>query len=108
MLKLVLPAFFPLFFPIMALSPQDNLFYEEKLGWKSFGLLFLATVVIGAIAWPLLLYIQDWSNGQTSKWSTNVVCNLAIMGFLLGTVVSVVMYLIFKFFLEMGWLPKRR
>lgn len=92
----------------MALSPQDKLFYEEKLGLKSFGRLFLATVVIGAISWPLLIYIQDWSNGDTSKWSGNVVYDLSIMGFLLGSVVSVLMYLAFKFLLEVGWLPKRR
>jgi hypothetical protein len=92
----------------MALSKQDQAFYEEKLGWKSFGFLFAATVTIGAILWPLLLYIQDWSIGETAKWTTNVVYDLAVMGFLLGTVVSVVMYLAFKFFLSMGWLPKRR
>jgi hypothetical protein len=92
----------------MALSKQDQAFYEEKLGWKSFGYLFAATTIIGAIMWPLLLYIQDWSVGQTSKWSANVVYDLAVMGFLLGTVVAVVMYLVFKFFLSMGWLPSRR
>ena len=92
----------------MALSPQDKAFYEEKLGWKSFGYLFLATVIIGAVAWPLLIYLQDWTNGDTSQWTSTVVIHLATMGFLLGMVVSVVMYLIFKFFLEMEWLPKRR
>ena len=92
----------------MALSKRDQAFYEEKLGWKSFGYLFAATTIIGAVMWPLLLYIQDWSAGQTSKWSANVVYDLAVMGFLLGTVVAVVMYLVFKFFLAMGWLPSRR
>jgi hypothetical protein len=92
----------------MALSKQDQAFYEEKLGWKSFGYLFAATTIIGAIMWPLLLYIQDSSVGQTSTWSTNVVFDLAVIGFLLGTVVAVVMYLVFKFFLSMGWLPSRR
>jgi hypothetical protein len=92
----------------MALSPQDKAFYEEKLGWKSFGYLFAATVIFGAIAWPVLLYVQDWSIGQTGTWTSTVVINLAAKGFLLGMVVSTVMYLIFKFFLEMGWLPRRR
>ena len=92
----------------MALSPQDKAFYEEKLGWKSFGYLWGATVILGAIIWPLLLYLQDRSAGQTDKWTFNTVYDLAIMGFLLGTVVSVVMYLIFKFFLSMEWLPRRR
>lgn len=92
----------------MALSPQDKAFYEEKLGWKSFGYLFGATVFMGAVIWPLLLFLQDWSMGQAGQWNFNTVYNLAVMGFLLGTVVSVVMYLIFKFFLSMGWLPKRR
>jgi hypothetical protein len=92
----------------MALSKKDQAFYEEKLGWKSFGYLFAATTIIGAVMWPLLLYVQDWSSGNTSKWSSNVVCDLAIMGFLLGTVVAAIMYLLFKFFLTMGWLPSTR
>jgi len=92
----------------MALSPQDKAFYEEKLGWKSFGILYVATVTIGAIAWPLLAYVQDWSNGTTERWSGNVVFQVALIGFMLGTVVSVLMYLAFKFLLEMEWLPSRR
>jgi hypothetical protein len=92
----------------MALSKHDQAFYEEKLGWKAFGFLFGATVLIGAILWPLLLFIQDWSAGQTGKWTFNVAFDLAVMGFLLGTVVAVVMYLAFKFLLSMGWLPSRR
>jgi len=92
----------------MALSPQDKAFYQEKLGWKSFGYLLAVTVIIGAIAWPLLAFIQDWSDGNTSKWNANQVFDLMVFGSLLGMVVSAVMYLIFKFFLEMEWLPKRR
>jgi hypothetical protein len=92
----------------MALSKQDQAFYEKKLGWKSFGYMFAATAIIGAVMWPVLLYFQDWSAGQTSKWSVNVVYDLAVMGFLLGCVVAVIMYLGFKFLLSMGWLPSRR
>ncbi len=92
----------------MALSKQDQDFYEEKLSYKSIGYLFGATTIIGAIMWPSLIYLQDWSAGQTGKWSVNVVYNLAVMGFLLGMVVAVVMYLAFKFLLAMGWLPSRR
>jgi hypothetical protein len=92
----------------MALSKQDQAFYEEKLNYKSIGYLFGATTILGAIMWPLLLYIQDWSAGQTSMWSANVVYKLAVIGFLLGSVVAVVMYLAFKFLLQMGWLPSRR
>jgi hypothetical protein len=92
----------------MALSKQDQAFYEEKLNYKSIGYLFGATTIIGAIMWPLLLFIQDWSSGQTSLWSLNVAYKLAVIGFLLGSVVAVVMYLAFKFLLQMGWLPSRR
>jgi hypothetical protein len=91
----------------MALSKQDQAFYEEKLSYKYIGYLFASTTVVGAIACPVILYIQDWSDGQTSKWTFHVVSNLATEGFLLGSVVAVVMYLAFKFLLEMGWLPSR-
>ena len=91
----------------MALSKNDKAFYEEKLNYKSIGYLFGATTLVGAISWPLLLYMQDWSSGDTSIWSTTVVYNLAVMGFLLGSVVAVVMYLAFKGLLQMGWLPSR-
>jgi len=91
----------------MALSKQDQAFYEEKLNYKSIGYLFGATTLVGAIMWPLLLYIQDWSAGQTSTWSVDMVYKLAVMGFLLGSVVAVVMYLAFKCLLQMGWLPSR-
>jgi len=92
----------------MALSKQDQAFYEEKLSYKAIGYLFGATTVIGAIMWPSLLYLQDWLSGQTSMWSINVAFRLAVIGFLLGSVVAVIMYLLFKFLLEMGWLPSRR
>ena len=92
----------------MALSKQDQAFYEEKLDGNTTGYLFAATTLIGAIVWPLLLYIQDRSEGQTSKWTINVLSDLAIIGFLFGSVVAVVMYLVFKFLLSMGWPPSRR
>ncbi len=92
----------------MALSKKDQAFYAEKLNYKSIGYLFGATTIVGAISWPALIYLQDWSMGDTSKWSLNVVYNLAVMGFLLGSVVAVLMYLSFKALLEFGWLPSRR
>jgi hypothetical protein len=92
----------------MALSPQDKSFYEEKLSFKSIGSLFGLTTVIGGIMWPSLIYLQDLSVGQTGKWTFNVAFDLFVMGFLLGSVVATVMYLVFKFLLEMGWLPARR
>ena len=92
----------------MALSPQDRAFYEEKLGWTGFLYLLGATVIVGAIIWPVLLYLQDYSAGQTSKWSFSVVRNLAISGMLLGCVVSLVMFFLARFYLWLGWLPRRR
>ena len=92
----------------MALSKQDQAFYEEKLSYRSLYYLFGATSFIGAIMWPTLLYLQDWSSGQVALWSVNVFFRLAVIGFLLGIVVAVVMSLAFKFLLAMGWLPSRR
>ena len=92
----------------MALSPQDQAYYEEKLGVKGFIPFFVATVLIGSVIWPLMLYLMDLSAGSTSAWTGKVVGNLMIMGFMLGSVVSVVMNLIFRFLLWIGWLPSRR
>ena len=35
----------------MALSKQDQAFYEEKLNYKSIGYLFGSTTILGAIIW---------------------------------------------------------
>jgi hypothetical protein len=91
----------------MALSKQDQAYYQEKLGYKYIAYLFATTSIVGAIAFPSLFYFQDWMDGQTGKWSSHVVSNLATEGFLIGSVFAVGMYLLFKFLLEMGWLPRR-
>jgi len=92
----------------MALSPQDRAFYEEKLNWKSFFYLLGATVGIGAVVWPLMFFLQDWSAGRAADWTIQQVLNLAFDGFTFGLVVSALMYLLFRFFLWMNWLPSRR
>jgi hypothetical protein len=92
----------------MALSPQDREFYEEKLSMKSFGYVIGSTILLGSVAWPLMNFTQDWSNGLAGRWNGNIVFDFAAIGFLLGLVVSVVLYLGFKFLLEVGWLPSRR
>ena len=92
----------------MALSKKDQEFYEEKLNFKYIGYLFATTTVVGAVMCPLLAYLQDLSIGQGSTWTGDIVYKLAVMGFLLGSIVAVVMYLAFKCLLQIGWLPPRR
>ena len=92
----------------MALSPQDKEFYEQRLSLGSFGYVAGATVAVGTIGWPLLFFVQDWSHGLAGRWTWNVTFDWCAMGFLIGSTVSVFMYLFFKFLLEMGWLPARR
>jgi len=92
----------------MALSKKDQEFYEEKLNYKSIGYLFGTTCLVGAVMCPALAFFQDWSIGQASTWTGDIVYKLAVMGFLLGSVVAVVMYLAFKCLLQVGWLPSRR
>ncbi len=92
----------------MALSPLDKAFYEEKLNWKSCAYLFASTCGIGAVAWPLLLFLQDWSIGRAGDWNLNQVFGVALTGIMFGMVVSAIMYLLFRFFLWMEWLPRRR
>jgi hypothetical protein len=92
----------------MALSPQDQAFYEEKLGWKGFLYLLGATMLSGAVSWPIVLYAQDYAVGMTSKWNFHMVFQLAMSGMLLGTVVSMLMYCLARVYLKFGWLPRRR
>jgi uncharacterized membrane protein len=92
----------------MALTKQDEKFYEERLNWRSYGYVALATAIVGAIAWPCALYFLDWSNGQAGSWTFNIIFNDIVFGCMLGVVMSVVLYLFFKFLLAMGWLPSRR
>jgi hypothetical protein len=91
----------------MALSKKDQQFYEDKLSMKWAGYLFLYTAIVGAIGVPAALYLQDAAAGTTKTWSSHVVVNLAEMGFMLGIVVAVIMYLGFKLLLQLGWLPSR-
>ncbi len=92
----------------MALSPQDYAFYHEKLKWKAFLWLFFTTTAMGAIFCPVLLYYQDYSIGQTGKWSWRVIGELSLIGVMLGTIVSLIMFFLARFYLWMGWLPRRR
>jgi len=92
----------------MSLSKEDQAFYEEKLGVKTFSYLFGATALVGGVMWPLLRYIQDSSSGLSSQWTFNVAFDWSMIGFMVGSMVAVVMYLTFKFLLSMGWLPSRR
>jgi hypothetical protein len=92
----------------MALTPQDYAYYEEKLAVMGYLPYFFSTLLIGAIGVPLMLYMLDWSSGDTSHWTPHLVGTLIAMGCMLGSVVSVIMNFIFRFLLSMGWLPPRR
>jgi hypothetical protein len=92
----------------MPLSPQDQAFYEEKLSMKNLYYLFGATILMGAIVWPALMYLQDASSGLGARWTLSIAFDWSLIGMMLGSVVSVVMFLGFKFLLTMGWLPARR
>jgi len=91
----------------MALSPQDKLFYEEKLGWRGFLYLLIATMVMGALLWPGILYLEDYSSGLAGKWTFVTVRDLAVSGILLGCIVTMIMFALARFYLWMGWLPRR-
>jgi hypothetical protein len=92
----------------MALSPQDKAFYESKLTLKSFYYLCGLTMAVSAVAWPVLFYIQDLSAGMTGRWTLNIAIEWSLIGAMLGSIVSLVMYFGFWLLLSMGWLPSRR
>jgi len=91
----------------MALSKKDQAFYEEKLSIKSAGYLFLYTMLLGALALPAAIYALDASNGDTSKWTFRVVVQLSEEGVMIGCIIAILMFLLFKFLLQVGWLPPR-
>ena len=92
----------------MALSARDKEFYEEKLSIKNFYYLLGVTIIIGGFLWPILFYVQDLMSGLSARWTFNVAFDWSMIGMMLGTLVSTVMYLGFKFLLSMEWLPSRR
>jgi len=92
----------------MALSTLDRAYYKEKLGWKTLLYLFLATVVMGSVIWPLMLFLSDWSSGHADEWTWEIAWKMAATNIPLATVISTIMWLIAQFYLWMGWLPSRR
>jgi hypothetical protein len=92
----------------MALSKKDKEFWEAKLSLKMAGYLMLYTSLLGTIAVPTALYIQDAALGHTEKWSFDVVMKDAEVGLMFGVMIAIVMYLAFKLLLQIGWLPSRR
>jgi hypothetical protein len=77
------------------------------LSIKSAGFLFLYTMLVGGLAVPAGIYLLDASNGDTSKWTFRIVVQLSEEGVMFGCMISVIMFLLFKFLLQMGWLPSR-
>jgi hypothetical protein len=92
----------------MALSVSDKAYYEEKLSLKNFYYLLGVTIIMAGIVWPLLLFVQDALSGLSSRWNLSIAMDWSMIGMMLGTIVSLLMYLGFKFLLSMGWLPSRR
>jgi hypothetical protein len=92
----------------MPLSKQDQDFYEDKLSLRNFYYLLGVTIVMGAFIAPTFFYLQDVSAGLAARWTLNVAFDWALIGMMLGTIISLVMYLGFRFLLSMGWLPSRQ
>jgi len=92
----------------MALSPQDQAYYEQKLSLRSFAYVFGIMLIVGSVSCPLLLYVQDYSAGLGDKWTGQVWFHMSLVGFVLGAVSGTLMYLTFRILLEFGWLPSRR
>ena len=70
--------------------------------------LWLGTGFVGAILWPLMSFVIDVVEGEAKGWTLGTAMIYFANGLLLSTVVSVVIYLIARFYLWMEWLPKRR
>jgi hypothetical protein len=92
----------------MALSPQDQAYWKEKLGWKGFGFLLASTMIIGCVIWPLLLFVQDWLRGHAGDWAWSDGLDIAKGNFSLALLVTVIMWFFGWFFYWMRWLPSRR
>lgn len=92
----------------MALSPQDQAYWKEKLGWKAFIFLLASTIVIGCVIWPLMLFVIDWSSGRAGDWNLSDAWYIATANFPLALLVSVLMWILGQVYYWMGWLPSRR
>ena len=48
----------------MPLTPQDQLYWKEKLGWRNYLRVLSLTAIIGCVVWPVFRYIMVWSAGN--------------------------------------------
>jgi hypothetical protein len=92
----------------MALSPQDQAYWKNKLGWKAFVWLFASTAVIGMVVWPLMLFIVSWFTGHADDWNWSTLSTVAGSNFWLALLVSLLSWLLGQFYRYMDWLPARR
>lgn len=92
----------------MPLSPQDQAYWKEKLGWKAFVFLLLSTSIMGCIVWPLVLFALDWSGGHADQWTWADALAMAQSHFPLALLVTVIMWFFGQLYYWMGWLPSRR
>ncbi len=92
----------------MPLSPQDQAYWKEKLGWKSFLYITAATVGMGCVVWPLVQFILSATSGHASDWTWSLMAQVVVANFFLALLVSTLIWCIGQMYYYMDWLPPRR
>lgn len=92
----------------MPLTPQDQAYWKERLGWKAAVFLVVSTVVMGCVVAPLAMFFLSWSSGHASDWTWASAFDFATANFWLALLVSTIMWFVGQLYRWMDWLPPRR
>ena len=92
----------------MPLTPQDQLYWKEKLGWKNYLRVLSLTAIIGCVVWPIFRYIMVWSAGNASQWNSSAAFSEVVANFFLAVLVSTLIWCLGQVFSFLDWLPPRR
>ena len=92
----------------MPLTPQDQLYWKEKLGWRNFLRVVTLTAIIGCVIWPIFRYIMVWSAGHLAEWTWSAAVSEIMANFMVAVLVSTIIWSVGQIMSFMDWLPPRR
>lgn len=90
------------------LSPQDQAYWKEKLGWTWFLRVTSVTVFIGCVIWPIFRFVLSWQAGHAGEWTWGGTTSMIFADFFVALLVSTIVWCVGQLYLLMDWLPPRQ